>query len=177
MLNKKFQKAFTMVEVLIAIFVVAIGVVGSYIILQQIFVNTFISSSRLTAAYLAKEGFEIVRNVRDSNWVARNDWNRGLVENNPPGFDGCDPAGITNRFCEADYADTTLTPISTGDDPNLLKLNGMYGYGAGANTKFFRKIEIEELAPDSLRVTITISWNGQGSSHSLIVEGFLYDWR
>ena len=44
MLNKKFQKAFTMVEVLIAIFVVTIGVVGSYIILQQIFVNTFISS-------------------------------------------------------------------------------------------------------------------------------------
>ena len=166
MLNKR---GFTMVEVLIAIFVVTIGVVGSYIILQQIFVNTFISSSRLTAAYLAKEGFEIVRNVRDSNWIAGNDWDEGL--------DSCDPGGAPAKFCEADYSETTLTSTDLIDDPRPLRLNGMYGYGAGTDTKFSRKIEIEELTPDSLKVKITISWSGQGSSHSLVVEGFLYDWR
>lgn len=174
MLNRK---GFTMVEVLIAVFVITIGVVGSYIILQQIFANTFVSSSRLTAAYLAKEGFEIVRNVRDSNWVAGNDWDTNLIKNSPPGFNGCDLSEAPPRFCEADHTDTALTSLSSSGDPNPLTLNGSYLYGAGADTKFSRTIEVKSLTADSARVIITISWEEQGNSHSITVEGLLYDWR
>ena len=68
-LNVKMNKGFTILEAIAAIFVMTVGVLGAYAVVQQIIVYNSISSSRLTAAYLAQEGIEIVRNIRDTNWL------------------------------------------------------------------------------------------------------------
>ena len=69
------KKGFTLIEVLMACFIIIVGVIASYIIVQQIFAQTFNASSMLTAIYLAQEGSEIIRNVRDTGWIQGLDWN------------------------------------------------------------------------------------------------------
>lgn len=72
------KNGFTILEVMIAIFVVTIGVLAAYNVTQQMISYTYHSASRLTAAYLAKEGIEIVRNTRDTNWLEQENWDNGL---------------------------------------------------------------------------------------------------
>jgi len=42
---------------------------ASYSMVQKMLIYTFTSSARLTAAYLAEEGIEVVRNIRDNAWM------------------------------------------------------------------------------------------------------------
>ncbi len=63
------NKSFTLIEVIIAIFILTMGTVGAFSLIQRTIAFTSISSSRLTAAYLAQEGMEIARNIRDSNYL------------------------------------------------------------------------------------------------------------
>ena len=87
----KSSAGFTTLELMAAIVVVSIGILGAYSVVQQIFVYTSISSQRLTAAYLAQEQIEITRNIRDTNWINNLDWQTGLGDTGweaIPGFDG-----------------------------------------------------------------------------------------
>lgn len=79
------NKGFTLLELLVSIVVISVGVLGAYSVAQKIFSLTFTSTNRLTAAYLAQEGIETVRNARDTNWIGGNDWRNGLV--NSPGWE------------------------------------------------------------------------------------------
>jgi len=72
------NKAFTVLEVLIATLVLTIGGLAAYTMVQKIVFSTFSSSYRLTAAYLAKEGIETVRNIRDTNWLEGENWDSDL---------------------------------------------------------------------------------------------------
>ena len=77
-LNK--NKGFTILEVLVAIFIITTGGLAAYAMVQQIIFSTLSSSYRLTAAYLAKEGIETVRNIRDTNWLqGAPNWYNGLI--------------------------------------------------------------------------------------------------
>lgn len=80
-LTVKMNKGFTILEILITMLVVAIGGLAAYAMVQQIVFSTFSSSYRLTAAYLAKEGIEIVRNIRDTNWLQEApSWSDGISD-------------------------------------------------------------------------------------------------
>ena len=81
------KNAFTLLELIVSIFVISVGILGAYILYSQIISFSEVSKARLTAAYLAQEGIEIVRNIRDTNWVINNkggnrDWNEGLEDGN-----------------------------------------------------------------------------------------------
>lgn len=68
------KPAFTFIEVLIAITVFAIGVLAVLRLITQNLVTLDITQSRTTATFLAKEGIELVYNIRDSNiakWLPR----------------------------------------------------------------------------------------------------------
>jgi len=85
--EKESLTGFTILELIVAIFVMTVGVLGAYAVVQQIIVYNSISSSRLTAAYLAQEGIELVRNIRDTNWLDPVNplWDDGIsnkIENN-----------------------------------------------------------------------------------------------
>ena len=183
MFIKKKQKGFTIIEVLISLFIIVIGVIGSSIVIQDIFVNTFTASHKLTAAYLAKEGLEIVRNIRDTNWLKGENYDIGLVQSSPPSFHGCDPA--ISRYCEADLRDTSLNSINASSHPNptFLKLSNHFEYSSfGNQTIFTRKIEIVKvlatvIEPEFLKVKVIVGWQERNEDKEIIIEGNLYDWK
>jgi len=63
----KRKSAFTLIEVIIAITVFAIGVLAVLRLVTQNLVTLDVTQSRTTATFLAKEGMELVYNMRDSN--------------------------------------------------------------------------------------------------------------
>ncbi len=105
--KKKKCEGFTILEILIAMLVITIGGLAAYAMVQQIVFSTFSSSYRLTAAYLAKEGIENVRNIRDTNWLQEApNWYDGLI-----GDSGLQPvSGFSN------YKRRTIVTL---DDPKL----------------------------------------------------------
>lgn len=164
-LRKKFHnKSFTLLEVIIAIFVITVGVIGGIFAIQQTIVLASYSSSRLTAAYLAQEGIEIVRNIRDTNWLEGEDWRNGLGDGQ----------------WQADYNDQNLTSYDGGSFLYIQTTNGFYGYDSGTPTKFKRKITITTppppLSTSTLEVLVEINWQERGKSYSFPVKEHLYNW-
>jgi len=165
------KSGFTAIEAIIAIFVLTVAVIGAYSSFSRIAISTSVLSSRLIASYLAKEGIEIVRNIRDTNWLERiNDpaiiWNDGLTDGDPQPDD-----------YQADYDDTTLFPYNPDDFLMIEALpSGFYGYNRGTQTKFQRKITIDDSTADVLKVTVNVDWQEKGESYNFSAEEYLYNW-
>lgn len=160
------NKGFTLVEVLIAAFIIASGVVASYMVAQNIFAQTFDASNRLVAAYLAKEGAEIARNIRDTGWIEGDAWNNN---------------GLNVGYWEGEYLYTSALSSCSGscEFSNLRFLkdgNPFYGYGAGNDTRFKRRIRIERPTADSIKVTVDVMWQDKGIK-KVTIQSFLYDWK
>lgn len=174
MVKKNSEKGFTMIEVLASIYLITVGVMGVFALVQQIISFADISSSRLAAIYLAQEGIEIVRNIRDGNWLkgraAEVSWDEGL------------PAGIDYN---ADYRTQFLPdPNCTG---GYLKLDGnFYICSADSSVKFQRKITISdkidldgdpEGKPDKMKIFVEVIWQERGRTHKVRAQENLYRWH
>jgi type II secretory pathway pseudopilin PulG len=171
---------FTLIEVLAAMFIVVMGVVGIFGLVTRTVSSTSLVNSQLVASYLAQEGLEMVRNIRDANFrrvhkgVAQATWTDGLT--------GC------TTGCEADYNDSAL--VSFQD--RFLKLdNGFYTYDAGTDTIFTRKIIITpkrgvpsscvplippDASDDILCVSVDVSWQDRGNTRIVRGATELYNW-
>ena len=88
MLNKAMpagRQGFTLLEAIISIFIVTMGVGAVFALVNQTIGGTQIISSKLTATYLAQEGIESIREIRDSNFlkihkgVGGVNWDTGIV--------------------------------------------------------------------------------------------------
>ena len=134
-LFKNFESGagFTIIELAISIFILSFAVVGVFSVFSMIVILTSDASDRLTATYLTQEGMEIVRNIRDTNWLNMDICASGGTPNAvscPVSWaDGLDCAS----GCEADY--TTGTGVSGARSmspwaslPLCIDTNGFYYY-------------------------------------------------
>src|SRR3989338_1736354 len=64
--NNKLNRAFTLVETLIAISIFSISVLALMSVLGQGISNTNYAKQKILASYLAQEGVEYIRNMRDT---------------------------------------------------------------------------------------------------------------
>lgn len=66
----KTHKGFSFIEVMMAIFLIVVGLVSAMSLLASSMNQTMDSRNQIAAGLLAQEGVELVRNLRDTNWVA-----------------------------------------------------------------------------------------------------------
>ena len=166
--NLTMKKGFTLMEAIVAIFVITTGIVGVSSLVTQTISSATFSKDRLIAAYLAQEGIEIVRNIRDTNWLLTGaNWNDGLGTGD----------------WQADYNDSSLSFYTYPGNPlNLESLTGYYGYGSGNATKFTRKITISSVPGDTppyyrLNIKVEVSWQEKGTPHKVEAQENLYNWK
>ncbi|MFH1180983.1 MAG: hypothetical protein V1705_01070 [bacterium] len=157
------KNGFTIIETLTAIFVLTAGVVGAITFINQALRAGKTDSSRLVASYLAQEGMEVVRNIRDSNFLKERlgqpaVWTDGLLE--------------CSAGCEADYNSLNLQPL----DRYLKFDNGFYNYDSGQDTSFKRKITISQFGTDCLAVEVAVSWQERGNNYNFAAESRLCKW-
>ncbi|MCK5510222.1 hypothetical protein KAI65_01580 [Candidatus Parcubacteria bacterium] len=186
-MRKSFNnKGFSILEASVVMGVVSIGILGVFsLILQNIQVQK-VNKNILIASMLAQEGLELVRNIRDDNWIiAGNDWD-------------LDIAGWNNDDFTIDYA-MILADADDGDNDNditeeagtaLYKdgANNFYTHTAAGNTatQFFRLIAadgIDASIPvdgviDYYKVKSHVQWkDNKGVLKNYIAETYLYNWR
>jgi type II secretory pathway pseudopilin PulG len=175
--NKIYFSAFTLIEALVAISILIIGIISSFSLINHALYNANVIEDRLTAVYLAQEGLELVREIRDSNYVK---WLNDV--SNVKWNDNLTPGESIISF-----GDKKLNPITNNSIPYLYyhEDKGIYDYdssGGAKLTSFKRIITITEGGKaDSgdlyeLIVTVKMQWQTRGINYSFEIEDHLFNW-
>ena len=163
-----YRRGMTFLELMVAMFVLIVGISGTVGLIQRTISSAAMVASQLKAAYFAKEGVEVVRNIRDSNWVRNIDW----------------LTNIECACCEVAFdhnASTPMTPCPVGVNTcpplrPLVYFEGFYRYATGTGI-FRRMIRTTRGGDGHLRVEVTVCWDERGSARSVTVVEKLYNWR
>jgi len=163
--KKERKKGFSILELLITIFVVSVGIVGVFGLTQNTLSAALATRSRVVAAYLAQEGIELTKNIRDNNWIDGKEWKEGMLQ--------CSES--LGNGCKISYDSSEL---STGITGNLrVNGNGFYGY-SGEESKFKRVIFIEEnISEEYVEVKVNVSWEEKGKPYDITAVEHLYNWK
>lgn len=156
------NKGFTLLEMLVAIAIVVIGALGVFSAVAKYSTLTQNEKDSLTAAYLCQEGIEIVKNIRDTNWIAEaSSWKDGLP---------------CSSGCEADWSSSSLSAFSSEDFLYVDSETGFYQYAhdsSDTETFFTREITVSEVGDDELDIQVDVVWPG----HTMTVKEDIYNWR
>ena len=169
MLNKMPQKkGFTLLESIIAIFIVTMGVGGVFTLVNQTISGTQTVSSKLTAIYLAQEGVELVRHIRDNNFLEIRQDVEGAAWDNNLG------AGIHYFDYRAEEDNTSNLVIWQEN-----KYQHFADWFCSAprpcqDTSFDRSIEISYPQDYIMVVKSTVTWQERGITHQVTVQENLY---
>jgi type II secretory pathway pseudopilin PulG len=172
-LKLKKTKAFTLVEVLVAISILIIGILSGLILVTRALYNVAIVKDRLTASFLAQEGIELTREIRDSNFLRILNgesiiWNDGLG----------DGSYFVKSNIEGEQP-IQLVSIDPSEIPNLFYDEGLkiYNYSDGESTNFNREIRITNIASNNeIRVESIMKWRTKNIDFNLTVEDHLFNW-
>ncbi|MDD4466729.1 MAG: hypothetical protein PHN91_02945 [Patescibacteria group bacterium] len=167
----KFSKpGFSLVEILAIFFIISLAMLGVVsLIIQNIQVQS-INKNQLMAASLSQEGIELVRQIRDTNWLNGRDF----------------AAGLSDGSYVSDFNQQSLIPTATVSDTRLyLDSDGFYVLAAASlePTIFKRQIFIERLPAtaedlgEPLKVRSLVSWEVRGNPYRYELGTLLYDWR
>ncbi|MFA6376210.1 MAG: prepilin-type N-terminal cleavage/methylation domain-containing protein [Candidatus Paceibacterota bacterium] len=178
------HQGFTLIEVITALTIIMVGIIGAFQLVNQSLATSNTTSMQLTAAYLGKEGFEIVRNIRDDNYLkylfSEGDdgyenldtaWMNGLASNGSPYSRDC------SAGCGADY---TMRQLETGWAGQKLKHDGnFFNYTTGSPTLYQRIIKVTPKPSvadtDYLNVSVKVIWSDRGKSRSIEIQENLYN--
>jgi type II secretory pathway pseudopilin PulG len=144
---------------------------------------------QIIANNLAREGIEVVRSMRDANWLSGQQWNQGLS----------DSGGVSNRarveFNEAQ--NTWSLNFNYVDDSLYISPNGVYSHQETGSTKssYARFIDLNNICADGsgneriafpcaageqqvgVKVTARVTWTERGRQHAVTLEDLLYAWK
>jgi prepilin-type N-terminal cleavage/methylation domain-containing protein len=181
--NLPSSKGFTLIETLFAILIFSAALVSLLTISSKGISATNQVKNETTAYYLAQEGLEVVRNVRDSNFLqitggsASVNWTDGFASTTP----GPDCVSAANG-CYIVYGNSTppILDINTANSSQIsLAANGQFS-NSGTDTGFKRIITIT--APsgsrtDEYMVTSTVTWQAKNISRSVELQTILKKWQ
>jgi type II secretory pathway pseudopilin PulG len=158
------QKGFTLIEITVAFFVLAMGVMAVFTLINRNVAVANLTKNELIASHLAQEGIEITRNIRDSDWHA----------GNPFGF------SLANGTWRVQHDSTSLIILGSNPFLNVGTTDGIYGYGVGLGSPFKRTVQIStNVGEASIRriVVVDVTWEEGGLTKSVKAEEHLYNWR
>lgn len=169
-------RAFTLIETMVAVSILALAVVAPMSLASQSLVSAYYARDQITAFYLAQEGIEAVRSIRDANILQNSQGNNvDLLNGIPTGA----PFIIDTR------TNQTWTTCTT----NPLKTDGsFYGYGSSpctvndsgwTQTYFYRTLTAQFVSgtTDEIKLTSTVTWVSGGlKSRSVTISENLYRW-
>lgn len=160
------NKGFSLIEVITAIFVLTVGIGGAFSLIYQTLSAVYTVRSELTASFLAQEGVEIVKNLRDNSWLesraaTSTNWMSHLSE-----------TGGSNY--ELDYSTQGLS--QTGSNHMKIDSNGLFNYTSGDQTSFTRSISLTNISTSTVKVVVDVGWQAAGKSRSLEVVENITNW-
>ena len=192
------KKGLGLIEAIIALAVILTGVISGLTLTAYNLNASASSEARLIAANLAREGLEVVRQLRDSNWLAGNPWYQDIVEEGEYRF--------TVEFDPESNLWATVAQAESLADCDLCFLyldetNGVYSHNAaGALTRYQRLLVKREICWDPTvasealleegeecvdygaplvgwQVESQVAWTDSSGSNAITLTDKIYDWR
>lgn len=186
------QSGFTLVETLVAIAILTLSVAGPLYTASRAIVAARTSSDQLTASYLAQEGIEYVRALRDTSYLDRyraNDptisasaWANFLSSSQTVSVGKC----RAPQSCAYDpgYAlgsGYDLTQCPSSGCPSLVLYGGMYrpstSVSGGTPTVFTRSIQAIDVDSTNERIISRVTWSFHGTPYAVTVTDTLTPWQ
>ncbi len=183
------NKAFTLVETLVAISIFTGSILGLMSVLTQGITNTNYAKRKIVASYLAQEGIEYIRNFRDTyvlysstSAIGWNTFNSRLTTGSCGTANGCyfDDSGVVYGNPTLPMTNLSLTACSGvgGACPELKydSTTGKYAYASGANSGYIRKIIMTTVSANETKISSTVSWIQGSGSYSIVFSENLFNW-
>ena len=171
------NKGFTIIESLVAISILILAITGATGAMKIGISSYIFSKDQIIAFYLAQEGFEQIRNIRDENaltnpsqpWLATISANSG------------DPCYFGNACIVDPLGSTLLTRCSAPGSCPVLRQNattGFFGYdGSWPTTIFRREVVLTSINAHEILVLVTVNWSKGTVSKQFRAKENLLDWQ
>jgi prepilin-type N-terminal cleavage/methylation domain-containing protein len=169
----KLNRGFTLLEVLVAISIFTVSILGLLVILSKSINDTGYAKKKMIAAYLTQEGIEYIRNMRDTyvlyQEVPGNSWD---------GFKAKLASCNSSNGCRFD----TVFPhdVFVCNNPNDCKLyinNGGYDTNSGGtDSGFIRKIWMTTINADEVIIFSDVSWTQNSGNYHITFSEDLFNW-
>src|SRR3990167_6405247 len=174
--NNMKNKGFTIVESLVAIVILVLAITGTISAIQTGISSYIFSKDQIIAFYLAQEGFEQIRNIRDENGLQGQNWLTGISANSS------DPCFFGNA-CTVDPVNSNATIICSGGPGNcpLIKQDvttGFFGYNSlWVDTVFRREIVLTQINANDISITVTVNWSKGTVNRQFKAKENLFNWQ
>jgi prepilin-type N-terminal cleavage/methylation domain-containing protein len=191
-LNKQKNRGFTLVEALVAIFILSISVSSMLGVTASTASSARYANNEIAANYLLQEAVDSVRNSRDTLAFqmlgAGGNWNTFLNRYGYSGNSKCfSPSGcmlVIENFNGADLAGSDVVGC-TGVcaplyyDDNAVKLFYNYNSSGEVVSKFTRTVNMVSTPgnPDEIKITATVNWTNGSSPKTQSLEIYLLNWQ
>ncbi|MEK7649261.1 MAG: prepilin-type N-terminal cleavage/methylation domain-containing protein [Patescibacteria group bacterium] len=184
----------TLLELLTALFVLSLVLVGALALTNSNFRLEGIGSSRLVATNLAREGVELARSIRDSNWLSSRAFDDGLSDTNH--------CAVLSAQANQPFVDHfTFLECKDGFDASFQlyqSADGRYSADAafGNLSQIFRNIRLDPICLDAsnvqsiktdtacdpgtkigLQVKGEVGWYYAGQKMTVVLTEQIYDWQ
>lgn len=202
--NKQlYASGFTIIEVMSAVTVLSIGLIGSLTLINYNLRNISFSEKKIFAAGLAEDGIERIRNARDTNWLQGKNQSNNGANAWDAGISGRSGEEFIKVFCGGGAISGINNPIPSGasekeliDDCAAAGNCGVYdyssglhkcygdnfgasknGYAQGGFAGFYRLIHITQINAYSNKISVIARWTEGAQNKYLTVEEVLYNWQ
>jgi prepilin-type N-terminal cleavage/methylation domain-containing protein len=172
--HREYKKGFTIVESLVAIAILVAAVIGATSAIQSGLSSYIFSKDQIVAFYLAQEGFEQLRNIRDENRLAGRNWLTGisLVSSDPCYF---------GQACTVSPVESSVPTrcSSPGSCPRLRQeaSTGFFGYNSlWPQTIYRREITLTSISAKEVAITVTVHWSKGAVSRQFKARENILNW-
>lgn len=161
------KKGFGLLEVLISAVIIIIILSALVTIGRAALSNNEYLAQRAQATYLAQEGVEIVRQIRDTNWIDKsNTTNWGSL---PTGTFGISFNAATHKYVPSGASDSMTinnVPFTRTINVNTVDTTTLMPNGSSTDLK-----------PYAVKVRSRVTWTFSGQSKFVELSEMLTNWR
>jgi len=153
---------YTLIEALVSFLLLVVAITPAILLATSSVNIASAIQNNIIAANLAQEGVEVIRAIRDTNWL------------NDDSFDTDLAAG------QYELQWDSLIPTVYNAPGRFITLtgDGLYSYDpTGTQTIFKRRITITKPSGVELQVVSEVTWQDRRGSKNVTVEDHLFDWK
>lgn len=159
---------FTLMEVVVMLFILSIGILSILSLARRSSYFQSVKKNLISAAYLSQEGIEVMKNIRDTNIILKNDYDN---------WDGISSAGVGDNTYKLDFFALLATSCPSIDEAVLsADVDGFLGHIENGEESIFRRlITVRAETTSSTTVESWVRWTERGQTYDYKLETVLYD--
>ncbi len=197
---KIFSSGFTLIEALVAISILMVAIASPLTLAQKGLSTSELSRDQMIASFLAQDGLEAVKNIRDQNALNNSSvtisWLNGLNNCFCSGIQ-CNLDNSNAQYCNIDttqsnllsdpsyvkkYGTPNVNPLMVENDANGFLKYDLNNLSGGTQSRFSRYINISTTttattpAGQEAAVHVRVSWQSQAGKQNVDITDFIYNY-